>query len=391
MTDPEGTVGWWGCKRAFAGCKALVDGDPVDGTRFFTALADDPEAAAMRDFFTFRTHAIPGKRQKGAWAWLEPYPQSVHCGPDGRIEEMSVGVAQNCTSEGVPAPMSLGNCRGRRFHGGANDPDPKQLAYGPNFQEQWDRALANDPRIVFVGEWNEWTAQRLRDWNRYRHPCGLFVDLWNAEFSRDIEPVRGHWGDAYYWQLVANVRRYKGVRPIPSVRSAPIAIDGKFDDWKFVEPEFRDSAGDPMRRNHPGRDAAGPYVDMSGRNDIVAAKVSKVGGTYCFYVRTREPLTPPEGEDWMTLFIDVDRNASTGWCGYDLVVRYGREESVKFAYAGNEIELSVPVSLFGEHLSPDGFDFKWTDNCLTAHDWTDFTLHGDAAPDDRFNYRAVFE
>lgn len=33
-------------------------------------------------------------------------------------------------------------------------------------------------------------------------------------------------------------------------------------------------------------------------------------------------------------------------------------------------------------------DFKWTDNCYEKGDWTDFTLNGDAAPNDRFNYRA---
>jgi hypothetical protein len=43
----------------------------------------------------------------------------------------------------------------------------------------------------------------------------------------------------------------------------------------------------------------------------------------------------------------------------------------------------------GRSGPPDRFDFKWTDNCRAAGDWTDFTLNGDAAPNDRFNYRAV--
>ena len=38
---------------------------------------------------------------------------------------------------------------------------------------------------------------------------------------------------------------------------------------------------------------------------------------------------------------------------------------------------------------PAHLDFKWTDNCLDRGDWTDFTLHGDAAPNDRYRYRAV--
>jgi len=40
---------------------------------------------------------------------------------------------------------------------------------------------------------------------------------------------------------------------------------------------------------------------------------------------------------------------------------------------------------------PAQLDFKWADNCIVAGDWTDFTLNGDAAPNDRFNYRALLK
>jgi hypothetical protein len=40
---------------------------------------------------------------------------------------------------------------------------------------------------------------------------------------------------------------------------------------------------------------------------------------------------------------------------------------------------------------PAQLDFKWADNCIAAGDWTDFTLNGDAAPNDRFNFRALFK
>jgi len=35
-------------------------------------------------------------------------------------------------------------------------------------------------------------------------------------------------------QLVANIRRFKGAAPQLSVIAQPIAIDGKFDDWRDV-------------------------------------------------------------------------------------------------------------------------------------------------------------
>ena len=62
-----------------------------------------------------------------------------------------------------------------------------------------------------------------------------------------------------------------------------------------------------------------------------------------------------------------------------------------FAGRGNELEVAVPIPAFNGRLSDDGFDFKWEDHALQSYDWTDFTLHGDAAPNDRYNYRAVFK
>ena len=41
-----------------------------------------------------------------------------------------------------------------------------------------------------------------------------FVNQFNDEFSTDIEPVNGDLMDNYYYQLVANIRRYKGVGSI---------------------------------------------------------------------------------------------------------------------------------------------------------------------------------
>ena len=57
--------------------------------------------------------------------------------------------------------------------------------------------------------------------------------------------------------------------------------------------------------------------------------------------------------------------------------------------AGDQLELSLPWSALGVKSAPAQLDFKWADNCIAVGDWTDFTLNGDAAPNDRFNYRAL--
>jgi hypothetical protein len=110
----------------------------------------------------------------------------------------------------------------------------------------------------------------------------------------------------------------------------------------------------------------------------------------------------------MLLFLDLDVSTRTGWLGYDVVLNRAAPGSVErhavgagsgFAWtnagtaewrlAEDGLELSLPWSALGLSAPPNQFDFKWADNCITAGDWTDFTLNGDAAPNDRFNYRAV--
>src|SRR5690606_11686043 len=121
------------------------------------------------------------------------------------------------------------------------------------------------------------------------------------------------------------------------------------------------------------------------------------------YVRAQQPLTDASRPRWMQLLIDSDRSPETGWLGYDLLIHRplaaerralpernqdgftsGPSHDIHIHIGQREIELAVPRSLLGTK----GFDFKWADNSLQEGEWTDFTLHGDAAPNDRFNYRA---
>ena len=179
--------------------------------------------------------------------------------------------------------MSDGNARGRSFHHGRMDPTPGAVNWGHNVQEQWERALQLDPPFVMVTSWNEWIAGR---WGTPDGPP-VFVDQLDQQYSRDIEPMQGGHGDNYYLQLIANVRRYKGVPPLPPA-SPPhtILIEGDFQQWRDVAPEFGDSVGDTLHRDHHGFGAT-HYVDSSGRNDLVATKVACDDEHLYFYARTR--------------------------------------------------------------------------------------------------------
>jgi hypothetical protein len=413
MSEARGVVGWWThTDDLLRRGQAHVDGAPVAGDRNLQVAYLDERSARIRQFFTFRRPQpdyFLGQTVPNEWSWLEVYPQHVFTNAAGQKEQMSVGVAQNAVGSRLGS-MSEPNAKGRSFHRGVTDPRPGAGQLGLNVTEQWDRALKEDPRFLFITGWNEWIAGRFDEFSAIKRPV-MFVDQFDQEHSRDIEPMKGGHGDAYYYQMVSNVRRYKGVRPLAAVTPKPIEIDGRFQDWREVQPEFRDAIGDPSQRQHLGWDAKVIYTNFTGRNDLVAAKVSWDTTSLYFYVRTRKSITAHTDPNWMLLFLDADANATNGWLGYDFVAnrtgvasqgttlerhvgsgyRWTAAGIVEYRAAGNELELALPLAALGLKKPPPSINFKWADNLQQTGDWSDFTLNGDAAPNDRFNYPARFE
>ena len=414
MSEPHGRIGWWKSERdRLPKGEARVDHSAMGGDFTIRVDGHDEMTAKILQSFTFRRpqpdyfQGPTGPRQ---WSWLEVHPQHAFYAQPGVPEQVSVGVGQNAV-DGKLGVLSNPRSHGRSFENG-REPGPEgRDDTGKNFNEQWRRALEIDPALVFVTGWNEWIAGRFDE----TFPLAgagpvTFVDQFNQEFSRDIEPMKGGHGDDYYYQLVANVRRYKGVRPVPVVQSAPIQIDGRFDDWKPVEPEFRDTIGDPVRRDFPGWGKTLHYTNATGRNDLVAAKASLDGDHVSFQVQTREVIKSSPGGQGPMLFLDVDGDPKTGWLGYDFVVgrkpapssravlernkggayAWGEPVEIASAAAGKQQELAIPVSALGFKTAPRSIDFKWADGIAESGEWSDFTLNGDAAPNDRFNYQAVF-
>ena len=197
----------------------------------------------LRDFFTYRKPQgsyVEGPTSPGQWGWLEVYPQHVFMNADGESDQMTVGVAQNSQAANRLSSMSESNVTGRSWHNGSRDLKPNTVNIGLNFAEQWRRAMEIDPSFIFVTGWNEWAAMRLNDFADVQLPV-MFVDQFKQEYSRDIEPMAEGHADSYYYQLVDSVRHYKGVRPQATASEAKtIVIDGRFDDWTDVNPEYLD-------------------------------------------------------------------------------------------------------------------------------------------------------
>jgi hypothetical protein len=213
--------------------------------------------------------------------------------------------------------------------------------------------------------------------------------------------------DAYYYQLVSNIRRYKGPRSVPTP-TAPITmiIAPDFQQWETVGPSFIDHTGDIEHRDEVGYNTSTRYMDDSGRNDIVELKVARDLDNVYFYARTSQPLTNAHNSsNWMLLFIDTDRNFQTGWEGFDIVVNRRVNDSVAsversesgwnwrldcqitFVVVGNELQLAIPRSSLG-FSSTDSvkINFKWVDNMILDGDILSLIKNGDTAPNGRFSY-----
>jgi hypothetical protein len=372
-------------------------------------LLCDPDEAdpEIREFFTLRKAHWPFTlvNTKDAWHWEATFPQPYGYTDDPKkAEQVNVSVAQNLRdTDGQVTNMSAGNARGRSFHDGKRDTSAGSVDRGGNFQEQWKRAFELAPPFVMVTGWNEWIAGR---WGKPDVSVD-FVDQFDREFSRDIEPMRGGHGDAYYYQLAANIRRYKGVAPLSKASSSKtIAIEGDFQVWDDVEPKFLDDAGDTIHRDF---DSSGEthHVNKSGRNDLVLAQVARDRENVYFHARSLEALTPRVDGSWMNLLIDADLDPKTGWEGFDFIVNrtlepdgstwleknsggWNWEKVVKVRVRALRGDLHLAIPRTGMNLGEKvAIDFKWSDHSQRPGNVLDFYLSGDVAPEGRYKYRYV--
>ena len=350
---------------------------------------------------------------KDRWPWIDDHPQNIGWHESPEIpEQISVSIASHPT-------RNMGRSyKDRRQPAVTPQGVARASERGLMFRQQWEHALKVDPEFIFITGWNEWIAQRqIAKTDKEANFLGrrmqpgetYFVDAWTPEFSRDAEPMNGLLRDSYYYQMVTGIRRYKGTRTNPIVTRKQIVIGGRFDDWGSVQPEFRDTRFDITHRNHAGWGNV-QYKNDTGRNDIATAKVTTDGKTIFFLVQTTNALTPPQDPDWMTLLVDIDADASTGFMGYDFIVNGddtgngmrtlrrnigGRDEweavgNVAFGWSKTQLELAIPLRLLNRTELPARLDFKWADNVGTTADWKAFLLNGDVAPNNRFNFRARF-
>lgn len=345
----------------------------MDGKPVMIGILDqtDPEIAG---FFHFKNSVWPNSEYKdNGFPWIDfGWPQTTYATADDRERIVSVSVAQNsdrsaCFSHNYF--YGSDGCHGRSYHDGEAHITEDSYKYGYNFAEQWQGATDLDPDIVFVTGWNEWTAGV---WTNDK-PIAIF-DCLDAEYSRDIEPMAGGFGDAYYMQLIDEVRKFKGIDkemtaalPFAAQNYTTAKIQRKSDTFK------------------------GEITDDSIRNIITAVAVEEQGDSLVFAAETRDTIDETNRiGDWMRLLISTHDSNDFEYCfnlradgkGKTVAARkqngkWQRIGLIDYKTEGNRIALTVPRAMLGDATK---INFKWVDSvchCLKADD---YYLHGSCAP-----------
>lgn len=395
-------------------------------------------SAEVKNFFTRRNmwwgyYMWNGKRYVGTednWSFgYDMHQSSVsNLAPkqriathQGRYEEMCVTPAQHSSSyvgkswtvSGKQPGLDEYDMPKSKLYKKTLYKDPTK--YGFYFQDRWDEALEGDPDFIYINDWNEWTAGKFPAQCTFmtRSSNYQFVDQYNAEFNRTIQPMKDGYTDNYYMQMVQNIRKYKGVRPSPKgVAPVTITINGNFNDWADVSETYYDTRGDVAARDYNGYGGL-HYTNTTGRNDIVMSKVAVDKEKVYFYAETAANITSHTDKNWMLLFINSDQDYSTGWEGFDYVINYSVSTMIKskvmkwdstqskwidsgqttsMRYRDNKLEIAVPLEAVGLQSGyKGGFDFKWADNPTSLNSILDLCNDGDTAPNRRFCYRYAWD
>ncbi|MBE6694551.1 MAG: hypothetical protein E7589_07290 [Ruminococcaceae bacterium] len=408
-----------------------LDGKPMlIGFGHFLDTENNIMHKEMQNFFTFRPGVSPYDdhlrrtpvERASCWGWSARTPQTLYyrdkeAWERGEVEQTTVSVACNfdINWQGMSA-MNGFTVTGRSYTTDYFDRYKKEgreaTKHGYHFSEQLELALKNDPKVMFITGWNEWTVSRHDNW------CGIdnaFADQFIDEFSRDIEPTRGPLKDHYYYLLVNSVRRYKGARPIP-LPSGKKAIDicGGEEQWQDVKPYFAAYIGKTKHRDSYGRVGMERYVDESGRNDIIGAQVARDDEYLYFRAECADNITSVTDKLWMNLYIDTDGEYN-GWESFNFVVRpsdggalalerftgngYKSEKvaDVEHCLDGKSLTVKIPKSSLGLG-NKFTVNFAWTDNVHDLGDTERFTgeilefyTSGCVAPGGRFKYSYIVE
>lgn len=331
--------------------------------------------------------------------WVEwKFPQPNHNGI------MNVTVASHPS-----VPMSFSLTRGLVNWGRGWNPDTKtnnaaDLDHGTFFQRQWDEVMTANPKMVTIGGWNEWIAYKQPYLGEY-----ALVDAVNKEYSRDIEPMSGGYQDAYYLQMIKNIRRYKGVNlPGEPAAKKTISITSGSPQWKDIPAIGANINGERSSRSNYGATTKLHYTQSAPDNHIREIKVTHDDKNIYFFIRTKDKFTSNNGKpNWLNILVGTGEPGLKNWESYEYLIgnsfsdgnasvgrlsndfkttvtgsaRYNQNEKI--------IQIECPREAIGlKDISK--FYFKVASGVTTPSDIMSYYTSGSAMPVGRLSYMYEF-
>ncbi len=355
----------------------------------------------LQQYFDVREAQWPtGMYNSAAFPWISwDYPQRIH---DGGI--VSVSVAQHGPQTIVFSDTV--HTRGRGYDVQTKKNTEPGVRTGKNYQGQWETVFNNKDRIsnVFITGWNEWVAIKMaNDKGVY------FVDAFDEAFSRDIEMMKDGYGDHFYLQTIANIRRFKYDSTVVKVRAPKMIInirDTALHQWKKAPAMFKDFEGDAVPRDFAGFAPAVHYRDSSARNDIISVRVTNDKKNLYLLVETAQPVTAYNGTDrnWMNLLLSTG-SWQPGFEGFHYIInrrpgpggttsversiggfQWSDAGTARMQVWGNYLQVSIPLHTLGLHKPGTAIGIKIADHVTRYDDMMDYYVTGDSAPIGRLAY-----
>ena len=335
------------------------------------------------DFFHFKNSVWPNAEhddkkdlynRNNAFPWIDFGKQHIYTTKDGKESVMSVSTAQNSDPKtacfGENYLRGTFGSHGRSFHDGKPNITKDSYKYGFNFSEQWKIAKKADPDMIHITGWNEWVAGVWR--MNKENPVAIY-DCLNAEYSRDIEPMKDGYGDAYYQLMIDEIRLYKGID------KDSITLPVRYENPSTAAIQRRTKTPD------------GLIKDDSLRSVITACEVKKEDGLYVFSAETKNNIDIDDKiGDKMRLYVNTKVPGGFEYCFNMRAVDNQKTAAAKredgrwkrlcltdYVIDGKKIELKIPEALFENE---DTVYFKWVDSRVPCHNNNDFYLYGSVAP-----------
>ncbi len=391
-----------------------VDGKPM--IIAYTREADDKAEAASRGDTAYAPGDLPMELQDyfyvrdPRWPWDPvkatswPYTEWQHPQPlNGDM--VSVSVASH-----VAVPFSFSVSRenwpdnwGRGWSVREKKNIEEDIMRGTFFESQWLAVRRHDPKFVMITGWNEWVAQKNLYDGEY-----AFVDNFDMQYSRDIEPMKGGYEDAYFIQMIQLIRTFKYESmegKIAATVKKTIDVTGAAAQWDDVNAVYRRVGRDDGTRR--AYDAAHDvyYEQDAVQNNLTEIRVTVDAENLYFCIKAEEDIIATGEANWMNIFIGTGSTPTMkGWESYEFVINRSRngntaaieklnadftgetlEAVATFSVQGNVMQVSIPRAALGLE-NPSDFYFKVADGVVDTDEIMDYYVTGRSMPMGRLSY-----